>query len=145
MGFVVVAHWCVSPKLRTPSTYKGPPYLRRFKGEGGFPGPIVAARQSPSFFFLRYQSGPIHGCSNFLHAFGDALRQFHHLLAQCPVFLNLAFNTFAVGLQLSSQPLKLTNETLISPADLFVTRSFALAANPPRLARTRAHARARNH
>jgi hypothetical protein len=34
----------------------------------------------------------------------------HHLLAQCLVFLDLALNALAIGLKLSPQPLKLTNE-----------------------------------
>ena len=36
--------------------------------------------------------------SNFLHVLGDALRQLYHQFAQCSVFLNLAFNAFAIGL-----------------------------------------------
>src|SRR6516162_7152696 len=64
------------------------------------------------FFFLRPPLGPIHRCSNFLHVFGDDFRYLHHLLAQCRVFLNLALNAFAISLQRSPQPLKLTNETI---------------------------------
>ena len=55
----------------------------------------------------------------FFHAVGDNLRQLHHLLAQFGVFRNVALNAIAIGLQLSPQCLKLTDEIVD-----FAHRSF---------------------
>jgi hypothetical protein len=46
----------------------------------------------------------------FFHAVGDNRSELHHLLAQFRVFRNVAFNAIAIGLQLSPQCLKLTDE-----------------------------------
>jgi hypothetical protein len=77
---------------------------------------LMQRAKRPSLFSLRY-----HRCSNLLHAFRDDFRQLHHLLAQCRIFFNLALKAFAISLELSSQPSKLTNKTIDFTRRIFLT------------------------
>src|SRR5215469_12644188 len=46
------------------------------------------------------------------HAFRDDVGQLHHLLTELGVFRNLALNAIAVGVQLSSQRLQITDQAV---------------------------------
>ena len=81
-----------------------------------------SSRYRPRLGLRRLPCGTLRGAfRKFFHAFEDNLRQLNYLLTQFSVFRNIALNTVAIGLELFVQRLEFSNETSISPIEVFDT------------------------
>src|SRR6516165_11524058 len=86
------------------------------RGRGKRPVPSITGKRRPYCFFVGSRRGEsaVSAWSVWqsFHAFGNDLAELHHLLAQSRIVYDVAMDAFAIGAQLFTQVVQITDQRI---------------------------------